>query len=548
MPSRSAWLKASLLALAMAVGCSDKGDGPRNGPGVSAGRSAAGAAGSGMAGSPSNSGGSSFTSGDAGESGVPQDPVGGGSGGPSSGGVSGTSTAGSGAVSSSGAAGTASSDLWTCTLSAYGDGACDCGCGLPDPDCANGDLESCEVCDSLGSCNTAKCPGRIDEADTARCEAVPSAWTCLPASYQDGTTCHCGCGITDPDCEGEGRGACDFCATPGSCSVAECPGAIDEADNAQCDFPREWSCHPAYYGDGECHCGCSAQDVDCPSSSVDACESCAKGCYSYGCPGLIVTDNNAFCTNVPSGWRCLERFYNDGTVCNCGCGAFDADCDSTDPDSCDRCNVEGACSGQDCPGTIDPDDVRKCMKPDPPPEWSCEDASFGDGLVCHCGCGAFDVDCRDTTLDACDDCVACGACGGVDPSDLSSCLPTPDGWTCPDESYADSVCDCGCGVLDPDCSGNDIDNCGYCPPGSCSFSDCRDVDPTDITSCDRDVPEGWVCPENQFGDLACDCGCGALDEDCPSSSASVCDFCDSPGSCSEACPGDINPEDNAVCD
>ncbi|MFO0685983.1 MAG: hypothetical protein U0234_28240 [Sandaracinus sp.] len=61
-------------------------------------------------------------------------------------------------------------DGWTCDPGFYGDGTCDCGCGLYDRlDCADRDLASCEFCDNLGSCNTASCPGTIDPSDTTRC-------------------------------------------------------------------------------------------------------------------------------------------------------------------------------------------------------------------------------------------------------------------------------------------------------------------------------------------------------------------------------------------
>jgi len=44
---------------------------------------------------------------------------------------------------------------WTCDPSFYGDGYCDCGCGVPDPDCASALASSCQYCDDVGSCATA---------------------------------------------------------------------------------------------------------------------------------------------------------------------------------------------------------------------------------------------------------------------------------------------------------------------------------------------------------------------------------------------------------
>lgn len=36
-------------------------------------------------------------------------------------------------------------------------------------------------------------------------------------------------------------------------------------------------------------------------------------------------------------------------------------------------------------------------------------------------------------------------------------------------------------------------------------------------------PEEWTCEAAQFADGTCDCGCGAVDDDCPSSNADVCE-------------------------
>lgn len=36
-------------------------------------------------------------------------------------------------------------------------------------------------------------------------------------------------------------------------------------------------------------------------------------------------------------------------------------------------------------------------------------------------------------------------------------------------------------------------------------------------------PEEWTCDAAQFADDACDCGCGAVDDDCSSSSSDVCE-------------------------
>lgn len=57
----------------------------------------------------------------------------------------------------------------------------------------------------------------------------------------------------------------------------------------------------------------------------------------------------------------------------------------------------------------------------------------------------------------------------------------PASWTCPSQYYGSADgCDCGCGVVDPDCSGS----CQFCNNvGSCSFTDCTAIDPNDSGVC-----------------------------------------------------------------
>ncbi len=62
---------------------------------------------------------------------------------------------------------------WTCPLSLYDQTGlaeqCDCGCGLPDPDCADGSMGACDVCDNPGSCSAEACPGSISEDNNSLC-------------------------------------------------------------------------------------------------------------------------------------------------------------------------------------------------------------------------------------------------------------------------------------------------------------------------------------------------------------------------------------------
>lgn len=44
-----------------------------------------------------------------------------------------------------------------------------------------------------------------------------------------------------------------------------------------------------------------------------------------------------------------------------------------------------------------------------------------------------------------------------------------------------------------------------------------------LSTAAQTAPEGWTCDAAAFADDTCDCGCGAVDEDCASSSADVCE-------------------------
>ncbi len=99
----------------------------------------------------------------------------------------------------------------------------------------------------------------------------------------------------------------------------------------------------------------------------------------------------------------------------------------------------------------------------------------------------------------------------------------PAGWTCSATYYAsDDGCDCGCGIVDPDCEDSTPESCGYSWCGTNSATD-----PADTTQCVDEAPpaEGWTCTFSYYGgDDGCDCGCGAPDPDCESDALSSCRY------------------------
>lgn len=64
-------------------------------------------------------------------------------------------------------------------------------------------------------------------------------------------------------------------------------------------------------------------------------------------------------------------------------------------------------------------------------------------------------------------------------------------------------------------------------------------------------PAGWRCDPSYYnGADGCDCGCGIVDPDCASSASSACDWCTEVGSCAPltgSCPSNINTANNAIC-
>jgi len=581
----ASWWRGLVLAgllIAGFAGCSGKSDGNGNdNAGAQGGSSGAGRGGSGGgsgSGTKGGAGGGGGTGGTISSEGgaAGTEEVGGRGGrGAAGGGTGGTIVAGNGGSfagtagaviggtggSATGGASTGVPNGWFCAVTAYADGTCDCGCGARDSDCKKTDIDHCERCNASGSCagTNSECPGRINAMDTTKCIQSPAGWFCSNSLYSDGKVCNCGCGAPDPDCKDGTADSCDSCNDSGSCSHADCPASIDPNDNSVCYIPPGWTCGDFNYGDQFCDCGCGVPDPQCADQTDTSCDFCTSlSCTGgYNCQGRIDPTDNTKCTTPPPQWRCAPRLYNDKSHCDCGCGAPDPDCASLDVADCDTCNVTGACSGLDCPGLIDPKNNFSCVRPDHPPDgWTCPEYLYGDGYSCDCGCGVIDADCHGTELAACTSCSSCSLTGDclntVLATDITQCRPAPDGWTCTRAEYADgSSCDCGCGILDPDCSSNKTSVCNNCPTQGCTFGTCKRLSPTDNTTCTYVAPSTWKCNRAYYGDGTCDCGCGVADPDCKSAKSSDCSLCNDPGSCStvtcKASNSPIDPTDNSTC-
>jgi hypothetical protein len=194
------------------------------------------------------------------------------------------------------------------------------------------------------------------------------------------------------------------------------------------------------------------------------------GCQA-GCTGF----DTSGCTGVPPGWTCLPEWYGADDGCDCGCGVIDLDCADGTVASCEFSN---------CPGEINPTQNWLCDGGGP----VCGDDTIQAPEVCD------GTDLGDFTGATCEEAGFTGgtlACNATcDNLDLTGCTGGPAGWTCPAEYYgADDGCDCGCGVIDPDCADGTVASCEFCSQASsCSplGSDCPgDINPT----------QNWLCVE-----------------------------------------------------
>lgn len=129
--------------------------------------------------------------------------------------------------------------------------------------------------------------------------------------------------------------------------------------------------------------------------------------------------------------------------------------------------------------------------------------------------------------------------GCVTITDGTYATPTVEGWNCDIGFYGTGDgCDCGCGIVDPDCTDATVGSCEFCnDTGSCDTTgnDCPGIiDAVDNSQCSMDPPAEWTCGDAAYADGTCDCGCGAFDAlDCADATIDSCVSCNTTGSCAE---------------
>lgn len=254
---------------------------------------------------------------------------------------------------------------WLCNPLAYdSDDGCDCGCGVPDPDCSGGGCAG-NACTG-GSCDTCHY-----DAAVAAC-TIPPAWNCHPGYYDHNDVCDCGCGAIDPDCA---SGGC----IDANCTATGCDLCHDDGDGfADRVIPCGAStCDPSVFGDGsgpgDCDCGCGVTDADC--MILPSCT--APGCEIDTCVYCSDTNGRRLCG---SGWTCGIQRYGDGH-CDCGCGAMDPDCAGA------GCSAPG-CQAATCETCLGTNGFKITCD-----AGTCPSNVLGSGDGCDCGCGVADADC-----------------------------------------------------------------------------------------------------------------------------------------------------------
>jgi len=232
-----------------------------------------------------------------------------------------------------------------------------------------------------------------------------------------------------------------LCSTTPSCGDGFC--TIDETQRSCPDdctgivgLPPAWRCERSFFDDrGVCDCGCGAFDPDCQDGNV-----VLHGCFSVA----TVCDDAGVCApgqRVPSSWTCGTERYGDGSQCDCDCGSYDPDCDRGELPivGCEGnqfCNLSGQCLAAIAVNPI-------------PTTWRCNPTAYNSGERCDCDCGAVDPDCQfDARAFNCAAVDTCNALGQCEPPP-----EVPDMWTCqPDYYNVGDDCDCNCGAFDPDCN------------------------------------------------------------------------------------------------
>ncbi len=334
--------------------------------------------------------------------------------------------------------------------------------GCTSPTCGDDNAEGNEVCDGtdLGNNDCTTVPGNFT-GGTLGCNGNCNGW--------DTSLC---------------TGGAPFCGDSNVDTGEDCD--LLNLDNNDCTTITGGFTG----GTLSCNTNCTFNTAACTSVPL----TCGNGVFDTGelCDGNELNSND--CTTVGGG-------YSGGVLaCSSSCTFNVAGCYGG-TSTCGNNAAEGGetCDGSDLNG-------ETCV--------SLNYGYTGGDLGCHADCKLWDTSQCTVSAPVCGDGIIEGATEECDSSEL-------DGAACTDFSFTGGILAC---------------------TTSCLY---------DYTGCTSGVA-GWTCDPSFYGNSdGCDCGCGIVDPDCTDSTSASCDYCADIGSCDlVSCANansTIDSANNAVC-
>ena len=391
---------------------------------------------------------------------------------------------------------------WSCDVAKYGSGdGCDCDCGMWDADC---DADASNATGCAGSPN--KCVRGAERTHAPTCVDL-TGWACDVARYNASDGCDCSCSRWDPDCDLPTEDSDDSTtsATPSKdITVRGCEGSKAKCERfgttkSVCRDLTGWTCDVAKYGSGDgCDCDCGLWDPDCDTGGAAA-RANATGCAGNNHTVCVHRGARGVCVDIAR-WSCDAAKYGSGDGCDCNCTLWDPDCAAPAPGPAHGCPGPARCRERR-------DGTSACA---PVRGWTCNETKYGSGDGCDCNCGIWDPDCDSSIsgqpVRGCENLTAKAHCARA--NDAPVCVDIAN-WTCDAARYGSGDgCDCGCGMVDPDCAAQGAAPVAHSACGALADAAC-DADGRCVSL------TAWTCAARDYGNGRCDCGCGAVnDSDC----------------------------------